>query len=251
MKALNIVLFGALSVVFAQAQTSPQAFEVSSVKRNLSGGSAAIAGMVRGDRFTSTNITLTQLLRTAFGIQEFQIAGKPGWSDDDRFDIEAKADHDLKSTDWPPMLQTLLAERFKLAFHREQRETSAYALVIAKNGPKLTRVEGFTCDRPEPDGCSNMAGTPISIAGEKVTMNQLASRLSRSIGRQVTNKTGLDGRFNLKLEWPQEERLAEPGASASPGIFTALQEQLGLKLESTKEPVEVIVIDRVERPGEN
>jgi uncharacterized protein (TIGR03435 family) len=251
MKALSIVLFGAFSVVFAHAQASPPAFEVSSVKRNLSGSASAISGMVRGDRFTSTNITPTQLLRSAFGIQEFQIAGKPRWSNDDRFDIEAKAEHDLKSTDWPPMLQTLLAERFKLVFHREQRETSAYALVIAKNGPKLTRVEAFTCDRPDPDACSNMAGSPISIVGENVTMNQLASRLSRSIGRQVTDKTRLDGRFSLKVEWPQEERIAEPGASASAGIFTALQEQIGLKLESTKEPVDVIVIDKVERPAEN
>jgi uncharacterized protein (TIGR03435 family) len=251
MKALNIVLFSALSVVLAHAQKAPPAFEVASVKRNLSGGTSAIGSMVRGDRYISTNVTLSQLLRNAFGIQEFQIDGKPSWSDNDRFDIEAKADRDLKSEDWPPMLQTLLAERFKLAFHREQKETSAYVLVVAKNGPKLTRVEAFSCDRPEPDACSNMMGSPISIVGEKVTMNQLAFRLSRSIGRKVTDKTGLDGRFNLKIEWPQEDRLAEPGASASPGIFTALQEQIGLKLESTKEPVEVIVIDWVEKPTEN
>src|SRR5262249_54566436 len=134
MKALNIVLVFALSVVFAHAQTGTlPAFEVSSVKRNLSGGSSAISGMVRGDRFTSTNVTLTQLLRFAFGIQEFQIAGKPGWSDNDRFDIEAKSEHDIKPTDWQPMLQTLLAERFKLIFHREERETSTYGLVVAKN----------------------------------------------------------------------------------------------------------------------
>jgi uncharacterized protein (TIGR03435 family) len=207
--------------------------------------------LVRGDRFTSTNVTLIQLLRIAYGVQEFQIAEQPGWAGTERFDVEAKMTQpETDSAAWQPMLQTLLADRFKLAVHRENRQATTYDLVVAKNGPKLTAADTSKCDPANP-ACSGFRASAVQIIGTSVTMEQLAVRLARSIGRIVTDKTGLKGAYDLKVEWPEEDRFTSAGASASAGIFGALQEQLGLRLESVKSPVETLIIDHAERPGEN
>jgi uncharacterized protein (TIGR03435 family) len=250
MKTATMALFYLLAVV-ARAQNARPEFEVSSVKPNVSGSASAINGSVRGNRFSSTNVTISQLVRVAYGVQEFQIAGQPGWFDTDRFDVEARAAQDLKPEDWQPMLQNLLADRFKFAFHRERREAQTLVLVVAKNGPKLTRADSSKCDPAQPNSCGNFRASPTEIIGERVSMTQLATRLSRSIGRMVSDQTGLAGIFDLKLEWTREDAFNEPGASASPAIFAALQDQLGLKLESKKEPVDTLVIDHVEKPSDN
>jgi uncharacterized protein (TIGR03435 family) len=250
MKTATTFLF-CLVAITARAQNARPEFEVASVKPNLSGSTSATNGNVRGNRFSSTNVTISQLVRVAYGIQEFQIAGQPGWFDADRFDVEARAAQDLKPEDWPPMLQLLLADRFKFAFHRERRDAQTLVLVVAKNGAKLTRADSSKCDPDQPNTCGNFRASPTEIIGERVSMTQFATRLSRSIGRIVTDNTGLTGIFDLKLEWTREDAFNEPGASASPAIFAALQDQLGLRLESKKEPVETLVIDHVEKPSDN
>jgi uncharacterized protein (TIGR03435 family) len=233
------------------AQDSPPRFEVASIKRNLSGSGSAVNGMIRGDRFTSTNVTLTQLIRAAYNVQEFQITEQPRWFDAERFDIEAKMERPVtRPEEWQPMLQSLLAERFKLVFHRENRQMTIYELVVAKNGPKLSAADMSKCDPANP-ACSGFNASPTAIIGTTVTMEQFAVRLARSTGRVVADKTELKGTYDLKVEWPRDDPFTSAGATASAGIFSALQEQLGLKLESARGPVEVLVIDSVSKPSEN
>src|SRR5262245_12049137 len=179
----------------APAQNTRLEFEVASIKSNKSGSGNAISGMIRGDRFSSTNVTLSQTVRAAYGIQEFQIAGQPGWFDSERFDIEAKIGPDVKPGDWQLMLQSLLAERCKLVFHREFKEVSVLALVLAKGGPKLKPAEQIDCSQA-PGACGFRA-SPSEIIGTFVTMDTFATRLSRSLGQMVINQTELKGNFDL------------------------------------------------------
>ena len=239
-----VVIFATVAV---SAQNSAPAFEVASVKRNDS-ASGNSSSRNLGSRYTATNVTVIQMLRNAYGIQEFQIAGGPSWAGIDRFDIDATIPAGSKPGDAQLMLQTLLADRFKLTFHREPRQASIYSLVVAKNGHKLTPGDRTKC--PNTAGCGFNA-SPTQIVGESVSMAQLAARLSRSIGIHVVDNTGLQGLFDLKLEWTVEDQFVGRGASASPTIFPAIQQQLGLRLESTRGPVETLVIDGVERPAEN
>lgn len=153
-----------------------------------------------------------------------------------------------KPGDWQPMLQALLADRFRLTLHREPRQAPMYSLAVAKNGHKLTRGDPAKCSNT--GGCGFNA-TPTQIVGTSVSMAQFAARLSRSIGITVVDNTGLTGQFDLKLEWETEDRFGGRGASASPTIIPAIQDQLGLRLESTRGPVETLVIDRVEQPTED
>jgi len=243
MRALLVGVCVSLAVA-VQAQNALPAFEVASVKPNNSGDPVSNGGRVIGDRFTATNVTVVQLLRSAYGVQEFQIAGQPGWAGIDRFDITANLPAGARSDQWGPMLQNLLSERFGLRLHREQRQTDVYALVVANSGLKLMPVDASTC--APPNGRCGMSATPTEIVARGQSMEQLATRLSRSIGQTVVDRTGVTGLFTFTLAWTQDDQFRAPGATASPAIFTALSEQLGLRLQSQRAPVEVLVIDRVE-----
>jgi uncharacterized protein (TIGR03435 family) len=227
-------------------QNAGPSFEVASIKPNRSGTTIADAGRVSGDRFTAMNATVIQLLRSAYGVQEFQIAGPPGWTGIDRFDITANVPSGSKPDAWPEMLRGLLVERFRLKVHREQRETDVYALVVVKDRLTLTPVDASRC--APPNGSCGFSATPTEIVARGQSMEQLATRLSRSIGQTVVDRTGLSGVYDFKLEWTQDDQFRAPGATASPAIFTALSEQLGLRLQSQRAPVEMLVVDGVERP---
>jgi uncharacterized protein (TIGR03435 family) len=153
-------------------------------------------------------------------------------------------DAGANSRAWPLMLQRLLADRFKLAVHRESREAPIYTLLVGSNGARLTAAE--PSKRSGPDG--DFSASPTHIFGTGVSMSEFARRLSRSIGIPVVDGTGLTGAFDLKLTWPMDDRFVGRGASASPTIFTALQEQLGLRLQPGRGPVEMLVVDRAEKP---
>ena len=205
-----------------------------------------------GGRFNATGVNVKMLIAQAYDIREAQIVGGPGWISSDRFDISAKAEGDkINPEAVRPMLQALLAERFKLVIQREQKEMSIYALVAPKGAAKLKAAEG-------PGPMMRMGNG--SLTAQKVKMQMLANNLSRSVGRNVIDKTGLTGEYDFKLEWtPQggggpggpEGAHEPPPAADGPTIFTAVQEQLGLKLESQKGPVDSIVIQSIEKPGEN
>ena len=197
-------------------------------------------------RLTAINVTLKRCIMGAYAVGPNQIFGGPDWLDADRFEITAKAEQPVGDQILMTMLQGLLAERFKLALHREAKPIEAYVLEVAKNGPKLEKGDG------QGARTSNGRG---DIVATNATMDRFAEILSRQTDLPVVNQTGLEGVFNLKLQWtPENARLATPADGAGidgPSIFTAIQEQLGLRLHAQKVPVEVLVIDHVEKPSEN
>lgn len=199
-------------------------------------------GTFRNGSLTLSNVTLAECLQFAYGIQSREQLAGPDWigSREVRFDIVAKtaADTDLETA--RRMLQTLLADRIKLSVHREPRPISFLALVPAKNGPKLVVAS------------SPAGGTPNTqlrgrITGTQMPMPVLASLLSRFERQLVIDRTGLTGAYQFKLEWTPDDRAATGDAPAGPTLFTALEEQLGLRLESRREPLDVIVVDRAEK----
>ena len=253
-----------------------QAFEVASVKPNKSGDGRVMLGLQPGGRFTATNIPLRMLVRQAFNVQDFQIVGGPDWMQSDRFDVIAKApEGEFTAEQMRPMLRALLAERFKLASHSETRDMAVYALMKArpdgKLGPNLTpaavdcaavmrgRRGGPPPAPPQPGQkmeCGFMIGPGRMNAGG-MPMANLAQSLSPMVGRIVLDKTELPGNYDFELTYSPEGLAIGPpllnGGPApvdpnSPTIFTALQEQLGLKLDSQKGPVDVVAIDHVEPP---
>jgi uncharacterized protein (TIGR03435 family) len=248
------------------AVAAPPVFEVSTVKENKSGSSGSSSNS-RDGRFTATNVSLKSLLQyQAYGVPESRIFGGPKWISLERFDIEAKTDsattdrlraldRDQRRVHTRAMFQQLLAERFKLAVHWETRELPVYAMVVAKEGPRLDPTK-------EPDGHSGTSSNDGELTARGVTLTQMADvltqELSSELGRVVIDRTGIQGRYDCALKWRRDTgRMSDAtdGSAAStdssPSIFTAIQEQLGLKLESTKGPVQVLVIDRVEMPSEN
>ena len=238
--------FGILMLVVGSAQApAPPEFEVASIKltqhgRTPDGMSHSSVGNPSPVSFAATNASLQMLLVWAYEVKDYQISG-PDWlnSDDARYDIEAKTPAGASSKQMPEMLQTLLAQRFKLAFHRETRTLPLYYLVTAKGGPKLHEAPG--------GGNSSTNSRGGHLTAQHTSMAELGDSLSRHLGRAVVDQTGLTGAFDFTLDYA-----ADDADTSRPSIFTALQEQLGLRLEATKGPVEVLVIDRAERvPTEN
>lgn len=239
-----VLAAAAVAVAGVSAQSPSPGFEVASIKPNVSGSLNANAARVAGDRYRAENASLISLLRVAYAVQEFQIAGHPAWANVDRFDIDAKMEAGANSSEWPLMLQRLLADRFKLAIRRESREGPIYTLLVGSSGPKLTAAE--PSKRMNPGG--DFSASPTQILGTGVTMAEFAMRLSRSMGITVVDRTGLAGAFDLRLTWPMDDQFVGRGASANPTIFTAIQEQLGLRLQSGRGPVEMLIVDRAEKP---
>jgi uncharacterized protein (TIGR03435 family) len=240
----NCILFAALAA-FGQTET-PLAFEVASVKPNTSGSGSSRTSGTTG-QLTITNRSLKELIAMAYSVQDFQLAG-PEWLGSVKFDIVAKIPAGARRDQNPAMMQALLAERFHLAVHRESKEMPAYALVVGKSGPKLQQVE--------PGGTNmnnNGNNNSRQITAERVSMAALAETLARIVEHPVVDRTALQGVYKLKLEYaPDNAKSDGPDGAAGPSIYTALQEQLGLKLQTQKLPVEIVVVDRVERvPTEN
>ena len=228
------------------AQPPRPSFEVASIKPNNSGSGHSDSHRTNG-RFTSSNVTLKRYIARAYNLDDDQISG-PDWLATEHFDIVAKAPAAADNDHIALMLQSLLEDRFKLALHRETREMRAYALVVAKNGSKLT---------PAVDDGSSSTNTHNShMTAHHVSMEHLASALTRSTGLRVVDMTGLHGVFDFTLEWDPSSTSLSPGdppaKTDAPSIFTALEEQLGLKLEPRKLPVEILVIDHIEKtPTDN
>ena len=238
-----------LGCAFVHAQpaprVAPQSFEVASIKPNQAGGESRGITTLPGGVFKATNASLRLLIARAYGVPEAHIEGGPGWVDGETYDILAKADTPLEMTreEARPSLQALLAERFRLRIHHETRQGAVYSLVAAKGGPKFREHAGGGSS-----GISSSSGSgKAMIEGRKAVMARLAEYLSAQAGRLVIDNTGLPGEYDFRVEWATDDRPNSPG----PSIFTALQEQLGLKLEATKGPIDFIVIDQVEKASAN
>jgi uncharacterized protein (TIGR03435 family) len=235
-----------------------QAFEAASIKVSLA--APGRSGLNTSPaRIKIINSTLKFCIQVAWNVKDFQVSGGANWMDSDRYDIDAVAANPFTQQEWRAMLQTLLADRFGLAIHREMQDKPGYALIAARNGAKLKP--------PIEDPSILFSRTPSgdrTLTAPNISMTQLASALSSALGATVVDQTGIDGKFNIALQWTPdyttEPRMAKngepmpapsPDSTPGPSIFTAVQETLGLRLESKKVPVEVIVIDRATRPTEN
>jgi|SRR5579872_560846 len=231
-----------LLVLAGVAAAFGQSFEAASVKPNRSGSNSSSS---RSDDnwFRAENVSLKLLIERAYGIADYSISG-PAWLGDARFDITAKQASGTPIGQLPLMLQSLLKERFGLAVHREQKSISGYALGLGKKPPTL---------HPKPaDGELHTSFGPGKLKGTDVSMADLASILSRQLNEPVQDQTRLPGVFDVTLEWNPELAQNDAPSDRLPSIFTAVQEQLGLKLQAQKIRVEVLVVDHVERvPTEN
>jgi uncharacterized protein (TIGR03435 family) len=278
--AASAFLLAAVLVIRLHGQTAEAkapAFEVASIKENRSGETRWIYGMQPGGRFRATSVSLVNLISIAYGnpspLSSSLVIGGPDWIRTKRFDLAAKADANPAKDQFPLMVRALLEERFKLRVHSEMRERETFALVRARSdgqlGPRLRRTDldcTFTGDRPpgaaEPSRCidKNYQG---KVTSTSMTMPVLARFLTIWVGdrREVRDKTGLTGSFEVTLEWTPDrvspvplDAPAEVGRAAAaidpngPSLFTAVQEQLGLKLEPRREPVEVVIVDRAQQP---
>jgi uncharacterized protein (TIGR03435 family) len=223
----------------ALCQTPPR-IEVVSVKASYADPSNS--GVTTGHgRIHAQNVTLRRCIMGAWSVGPNQIVGGPDWLNSDRFEIEARADQPVDDdATLSVLLRGILADRFKLALHHETRPIEAYVLEVAKNGPKMQSSSGG-----ESVDLSHNGG----IDSKNVTMQHFAEVLSRQMDLPVVNRTGLAGQFNLKLQWTPE--YARQNADAGPTIYTAIQEQLGLRLRAEKTPIDVLVIDHIEKPSEN
>jgi uncharacterized protein (TIGR03435 family) len=252
--AASLMVFAA----FGQTPAPSPTFEVASVKPSHSTARGAVEFSKAGDRFTATNMPLGALILIAFNLTVRQISG-PDQAFSERYDIVAKAQHPVPAAEMSQMLQALLADRFKLVFHREIRDVPVYSLTIAKGGPKLHRSDPPDGEIATPRTPAHAGGTESSsghLAFRNESMADFAWALSRTAGigdRVVVDRTGLEGTYDFELAFERDS--APPAGTDSarlgPPIFSALQEQLGLKLESARAPVEFLIIDRVEKPTEN
>jgi uncharacterized protein (TIGR03435 family) len=223
--------------------TSPS--EIDAIKRSGRGSMFPEQGIsISGNRVSVKGLTVATLIRAAYNLRAGQLSGEPGWSATEPFDIAASAEGALTFPQVRQMLQALLADRFQLKFHRETKEGAAYALVIAKAGPKLAPSVAADYTTHVTAGKSE-----VQMAIFRASMAQLCGRLATFVGRPVVDRTELSGVFDLQLIFAPEDLEGEP--RESPSIFTALQEQLGLKLESARAPVEILVVDRLGRPSSN
>ena len=213
--------------------------------------------MPGGQTYVATNIPLRLMMMSVYRISDSQIVGEPNWMDTEPWDVDAKAEYPSRLDQLHEMFQTLLADRFKLRFHRESKEIVSYVLSVDKSGSKLTPGDPKDAfDIPMKPG-----ERPGETIGLSVQMSYLCWRLSLQLNTPVVNQTGLDGYYNFTLVLPPPpplQRLDTPGLAPAAGgsdlaadLSTALRQQLGLKLESRKTSVEVFVIDHVERPTDN
>jgi uncharacterized protein (TIGR03435 family) len=234
-------------VVSLSACLAAATFDVASIKQHKGVITFSSDPAIHGRTVTATASTLRDLVTYAYAVRYEQLAGGPAWIANDHYDLLAKSEGDGVLT--PPearqMVQALLADRFQLQVHRETQEAPMYALVIVKNGPKLK------LSAPDATGGYSVrtTGKGVRMEAARTTMEQLSRQLAGTSGRFVVDQTGLTGLYAFTLEWSAERTV--PSDSDAPSVFDALRDQLGLKLEATRGPVERLVIDRAERPSEN
>jgi uncharacterized protein (TIGR03435 family) len=265
-RSLGTIAATALALLIAAAPAlvsqQPPAFEVASIKPNHSGDPNRLIRPSAGGVSVS-NMYLQDLMVFAYQVRDFQISGGPGWLTVDQFDIEAKAQGNASLDQTRLMMQSLLADRFKLAVHREIKELPIFELTLAKGGFKVQPMKDGSCIPRDPKnptrgvapgktrmdycGYGGLGQGTLELAS--ATMSELATFLSAATRRTVVDKTGIAGQYRLRLTFVPDE--TAPAATDGPSIFTALPEQLGLKLDSAKGPVEVLVIDHAEKPSEN
>jgi uncharacterized protein (TIGR03435 family) len=258
---LVLVMLYAVTPLAAQTPDGPS-FDVASVRKSAPDAAGGGSRMQPGGSYRAGNLTLQQLVAIAYNVPTTRIVGGPPWATSDRFDIIAKASDSATTRDIPRLLQELLRQRFKLRVSPEKRPLPVYSLIVARDdrrlGPQM-RLTSANCDDPEvrrsaitgpPSGDGSLRPCAIGagadrFVGSGVLLSTLTDILARPAGRPVIDRTGLPGRFDIQLQWA-----ASPDSDAA-SIFTAVQEQLGLKLQADIAPLDVVVINEVSPPSEN
>jgi uncharacterized protein (TIGR03435 family) len=278
MRRTGLVLaLGVVVIAVASAQPQRPAFEVASIRRNTTLEGNAVVGDQPGGRFVASRISLRRLIQYAYRDHQ-QFLGGPDWLDNERWDIEAKAPEGTVTVRANPinttvpdtmalMIQSLLEDRFKLKRHTEMRKLPVYELTMSKGGAKIklsddqTPAAAFVGGRGQPGalarGGIRLGRSDIEMQAQSISL--LAAALGALYaGRPVVDKTGLKGLYDIRLQWTPDPGLAAPinpaataGSPSGPSLFQAIEEQLGLKLDSVRAPLPVLVIDSVERPSEN
>jgi uncharacterized protein (TIGR03435 family) len=230
------------------AQSAAPEFDVSTVKPADPGDGRTEGIATRAGVVDARNVTVQRCIVGAYGVGPHQVVGGPDWVYTDRFDIMGKADQPISDDDvLNQMLQRLLADRFRLALHRESKILPAYVLEVAKDGPKLEKAEGGDSDTNTSTGKRGR----VSIDAKNTDMDLFAHVLARKMDLPVVNQTGLSGVFNFKLHWTPDNASVSELTADDVSVFDAVVAQLGLRLKAAKAPVEVLVVDRAERPGPN
>lgn len=241
-------------ILVAAGAVCGQAFEVVSVKPTADLEREPIGLFTyAGGRIRATNYALRQLIQDAYDLEDFRVVGGPRWIDEDRFNVEAVPPASSASSRWAPanfksppnaemrrMMQTLLADRFQLKAHKENRMERVYVLVTAKGGHKL-KAPKSTAAQPFVSFLRN------GLSGQNATMDQLAARLASILRRPVTNKSGVEGHFDFLIDYPPDDA----GSDHTVRLMRALQDQIGLKLETEPGSIEVLVVDSAQKPSAN
>jgi len=227
------------------AAAGPASFEVASIRPHENAEDPSETNFLPGGRYEGKNVSVRKMIRQALGVEDTQMSGAPDWVDTARYDIEAKTGEaaTLRPEEFQKLLLALLEERFQLKFHRETRERPVYWLVVQKGEAKLKQHTGDS----EPTMSVNGSPTRKMLAAAGISMGDLAGLLRRQAGRPVVDHTGLNGSYDVKLEWDESQAVD----SALPSLFGAIEDQLGLKLNPAKGNVEVVVIDHVGKPSDN
>jgi|SRR5579863_535314 len=260
------VLIVTASGIFAQppaARPAFDSFEVATIKPAPPDSRGRVVRMQSAHQLFAKNFTLKELVGYAYSLTPRAISGGPAWIESDRYDILAGTPGEVRPTqdEQMQMMRKLLADRFSLGFHREPKEFPIYALTVAKNGSKLKESSGPPDALPELVNVvypEEPAGVRIVLPARNATMGQFAAMMNRAVlDRPVVDQTGLSGKYDFDLEWtPDETQFGGQLPQGTPehpkpDLFAAVQQQLGLRLEATKGPIEALVIDKVERPSEN
>jgi uncharacterized protein (TIGR03435 family) len=250
---LTVSAFGQVAATgSANAPAADLRFQVATIKPSRPEESRTI--QIQGNRFATTDTSVVDLLKYAYGFSEQEIAGGPEWLKTQKFDIVGDPESLTRpsSDSFKKMMQNLLTDRFHLAAHTETRDLSVFEIVPLKSGPKLNKSS-----RP-PDGIPGVGYAPGRLAVANATLADLATFLQRFVtDRPVIDRTGITGKYDLTLRWTPDELQAEvnrqgdAGNNSLPGLYTAIQEQLGLKLQEEKRPAPVFVVDRTDMPSEN
>jgi uncharacterized protein (TIGR03435 family) len=228
-----------LPLIAGAQQTASVEFEAASIKANHSGAPGGSMRSTPGGRLDIVNTTLQTLIRYAYSVKDFQIGGAPSWLELDRFDINATAGGPATTPQLKSMLQTLLEQRFHLKLRHETRELPVFVLSIAKRGTKL---------KESSDADTTVSSGMGELTMHKATLSMLVNQLGGQLDRPVLDETGLSGKYDIALVWsPQQQPTSDSDAADGVSLSTALQEQLGLKLESRKGHTEVLAIEEVRR----
>ena len=247
---IAIIVMCASSSVSQDRKAASLAFDVTSIKPANPNDLRKFID-IRNGRFVAKNRTIKELMTFGYGLQALQVSGGPDWADSEGFDIEAKSETNPTAQQFREMIQALLTERFHLSFHRETKQMNSYALVVDRGSPRLGPVVEQTL------AAVNRVNRGY-LQGQRQTLAGLAFYFSTMLSRIVVDRTGIAGAYNFTLQWRPDPGELCPSCNLPltvneqlPDLFTALREQLGLKLEPMKEPVEILVIDHVEKPTEN